>query len=106
MSDMFWGELSEAQKIDYIYKSLKRQERWSYFKNILKILILIGFIYIYFNVDMDKIISDISAKIAPQMSSFIEPISQDLINNMMNDMNKNMQIDPQMLNKLRDNFSN
>lgn len=103
---MFWNELSETQKIDYIYKQLKSKERWWYFSLFLKFSILFWIIYIYSTVDLNELISDLSSEIAPHMSSFIAPISQDIMNNMVNDMNSNMQIDQEMLNKLRDNFSN
>ena len=77
------ADFTEEEKIDYIFKELKAQKRWKYFKWFFNIFLILGMIHVYYNIipnlDKDKIIRAFS----DNMIEFIRPITEDLVNDMI-----------------------
>lgn len=74
-------ELSQDEKIDYIYKTLKRQNQYKIFKFILFIFIIV-FIYFY----SWYLIEQLKQKLVPDFVKTISPIIKDISSDLIKDM--------------------
>lgn len=92
---MFSKELTESEKIDFIYKELKAQAKWRYIKSWIKLLFLWFIIYFYViilpTINPKNIIDSFAWRVAP--------LSKWIMNNMIENMDSN--IDPSIIEKLK-----
>lgn len=82
------------EKIDFIYRTLKTQQRNNRIKLSIKITIFLWILYVIFiyipqmtQTKIDELKSNISSIISEQISSFAKPIIEDLTQDFMGDRN-------------------
>lgn len=83
------------EKIDFIYRTLKAQQRNNRIKLSIKITIFLWILYVIFiyipqmtQTKIDELKSNISSIISEQISSFAKPIIEDLTQDFMGDRNQ------------------
>ena len=76
-------DFTEEEKIDYIFKELKSQKIWKYFKWFFNIFIILLVVHIYYNIipNLDK--SEIIRAFADNMIEFNRPATEDIVNDMI-----------------------
>lgn len=99
---MFNKELTQEEKIDYIYNHIRSQKRWSNLKLFIKISIIWYILYIYLTFDIKDIFQKYTSMVTPVISSIVKPISQDVINSYIDDSSVNLNQD--MINKISNNL--
>ena len=93
-------------KIDYIFKELKSQKRARILKTIFRLVVIWFIIYIYVNfihwLNQEEIMKTITSTI----SDIAKPITQDLVNDMINNNTKSIDtwnLQNSLLDQLKNN---
>lgn len=89
------------EKIDYIFKELKKQKSLRISKTIFKLILLWLVIYSYFTfihwLDKDEMI----ANLASYIWEIVQPITENIVNDMVEKNNLDTSnIDPELINEL------
>ena len=98
------AEFSNEEKIDFIFKELKAQKKYRITKIIIKILIIIGLIYLYLgiinSINKDELLKSVSKYIW----DLVAPITQNIVDDMIkNTETKTMEIPQNLIDKVMNN---